>query len=308
VTAKLTYFVAKPEGRHKLGVRLFTLLYVLVIVWAAAYGFDYYRLPLAERAFHPLNHQLRPSGPVGIRLAILGVITFFGIYIYPFRKRWKWLARIGKTRNWLDVHVVMGTAAPVLITFHAAFRMHGLAGTAYWIMLVVVASGFVGRYLYAQIPRRLNAAELTLQEMHSMAAELAEELKNQSLLSTEELEPLLAVPSKQDVERLSVPSALLLMFMCDLKRPFHAARVRRRAVADLGRIRTIWGLLPSNHANLEKVIDLARQRSWMATKLSFMAKTQQVFHLWHVVHRPFSISFAILAIVHICVALTMGYF
>jgi hypothetical protein len=76
----------------------------------------------------------------------------------------------------------------------------------------------------------------------------------------------------------------------------------------LGRIRTFWGLLPSNQANLEKVIDLARQRSWMATKLSFMAKTQQVFHLWHVVHRPFSISFAILAIVHICVALTMGYF
>jgi hypothetical protein len=159
-----------------------------------------------------------------------------------------------------------------------------------------------------RFPRRLNAAELTLQEMHSMAAELAEELKNQSLLSAEELEPLLAVPSKQDVERLSVPSALLLMFMCDLKRPFHAARVRRRAVAGLGRIRTFWGLLPSNQANLEKVIDLARQRSWMATKLSFMAKTQQVFHLWHVVHRPFSISFAILAIVHICVALTMGYF
>jgi hypothetical protein len=308
VTAKLTYFVAQPEGRHKLGVRLFILMYVLVIVWAAAYGIDYYRLPLAARAFHPLNHQLRPSGSIGIRLAIMGVITFFGIYIYPFRKRWKWLARIGKTRNWLDVHVVMGTAAPVLITFHAAFRMHGLAGTASWIMLVVTASGFVGRYLYAQIPRRLNAAELSLQEMHNMAAELAEELQNQSLVSAEELEPLLAVPAKQDVERLSVPSALLLMLTCDMKRPFHAARVRRRAVAGLGRIRTIWGLLPSNQANLEKVIELARQRSWMATKLSFMAKTQQVFHLWHVVHRPFSISFAILAIVHICVALTMGYY
>ena len=198
--------------------------------------------------------------------------------------------------------------SPVLITFHAAFRMHGLAGTAYWIMLVVTASGFVGRYLYAQIPRRLNAAELSLQEMHNMAAELAEELQNQSLVSAEELEPLLAVPAKQDVERLSVPSALLLMLTCDIKRPFHAARVRRRAVAGLGRIRTIWGLLPSNQANLEKVIELARQRSWMATKLSFMAKTQQVFHLWHVVHRPFSISFAILAIVHICVALTMGYY
>jgi hypothetical protein len=241
-------------------------------------------------------------------MALLGVVSFLFIYIYPFRKRWKWLARIGKTRNWLDVHVVMGTAAPVLITFHAAFRMHGLAGTAYWIMLVVTASGFVGRYLYAQIPRRLNAAELSLQEMQNMTAELAEQLHNQSLVSAEELKPLLSGPSKQEVERMSVPSALMLMFICDLKRPFRAARVRRGAITDLGRIRTIWGLLPSNHASLENVIDLARQRSWMAAKVSFMAKTQQVFHLWHVVHRPFSISFAILAIVHICVALTMGYY
>ena len=308
MTAKLTYYVAQPEGRHKLGVRVFILLYVLVIAWVAVYGFGYYRLPLAARAFHPLNHQLRPSGAIGIRLAILGVISFLFIYIYPFRKRWKWLSRIGKTRNWLDVHVVMGTAAPVLITFHAAFRMHGLAGTAYWIMLVVTASGFVGRYLYAQIPRRLNAAELSLQEMHSMTAELAEQLHNQSLVSAEEMGQLLAVPSKQEVERLSVPSALLLMLTCDMKRPFLAARVRRRAVTGFGRVSTVWGLLPSNQKNLEQVIDLARQRSWMATKLSFMAKTQQVFHLWHVVHRPFSISFAILAIVHICVALTMGYY
>jgi hypothetical protein len=308
VTANWTYYVAKPEGRHKLGVRLFISLYVLVIVWAAVHGFSYYRLPLAARPFHALNRQLRPSGAIGIRLAIFGVISFIGIYIYPFRKRWKWLARIGKTRNWLDVHVVMGTAAPVLITFHAAFRMHGLAGTAYWIMLVVTASGFVGRYLYAQIPRRLNAAELTLQEMHNMTAELAEQLHNQSVVSAEDMKPLLAVPSKQEVERRSIPSALLLMLICDMKRPFLAARVRRRTVTGFERILTAGGLLPSSHSSLEKVIGLARQRSWMATKISFMAKTQQVFHLWHVVHRPFSISFAILAIVHICVALTMGYY
>ncbi len=308
MTAKLTYYVAQPEGRHKLGVRLFILLYILVIVWAAVYGFGYYRLPLAARAFHPLNRQLRPSGVIGIRLALLGVASFCVIYIYPFRKRWKWLARIGKTPNWLDVHVVMGTGAPVLITFHAAFRMHGLAGTAYWIMLMVTASGFVGRYLYKQIPRRLNAADLSLQEMQNMTAELAERLQEQSLVSAEELKPLLSVPARQEVERLSVPSALLLMLTCDLKRPFRAARVRRRAMTGFGKIRTIGGLLPSNQANLEKVIDLARRRSWMATKISFMAKTQQLFHLWHVVHRPFSISFAILAIVHICVALTMGYY
>jgi hypothetical protein len=308
MTATWTYYIARPEGRHKLGVWLAAFLYLSVIVAVAAYGFDYYRLPLAARAFHPLNRQLRPHGTIGIRLGFLGVVSFCGIYLYAIRKRWKWLGNVGKTRNWLAVHVVMGTGAPVLITFHSAFRMHGLAGAAYWIMLAVAGSGFVGRYLYAQIPRRLNAAELSLQEMQNMTAELTEQLQSQSLVSAEELKPLLSVPTKEEVECRSVPSALLLMLTCDLKRPFRLARVRRRAVTGFRRIGTIWGLLPSRQANLEKVIDLARRQSWMATKISFLAKTQQVFHLWHVIHRPFSYSFAILAMVHICVALTMGYY
>jgi hypothetical protein len=70
----------------------------------------------------------------------------------------------------------------------------------------------------------------------------------------------------------------------------------------------MWGLLPSHQEGLEKVIDLARRRSWISTKISFLARTQQVFNLWHVVHRPFSYAFAILICVHIGVALLMGYF
>jgi len=87
----------------------------------------------------------------------------------------------------------------VLITFHAAFKMRGLAGTAYWIMMAVVASG---SYLYAQIPRRINAAELSLQDMQAMTGELTDQLQGQSLVSAEELKPLLAVPAKEEVDRL----------------------------------------------------------------------------------------------------------
>jgi hypothetical protein len=32
-----------------------------------------------------------------------------------------------------------------------------------------------------------------------------------------------------------------------------------------------------------------------------------VFHLWHVIHRPFSYSFAILSILHVTVVLLLGY-
>ena len=34
----------------------------------------------------------------------------------PIGKRWRWLGRIGKTRNWLDFHVLAGILGPCLIT------------------------------------------------------------------------------------------------------------------------------------------------------------------------------------------------
>lgn len=308
MTANFSDYFLTPAGRHRATVWLLAACYFAVIAWTVAHGFSYYRLPLAERAYHPLNRELRPSGAVGIKLGLLGVASFLGIFLYAIRKRSKTLSRVGKTKNWLDIHVVMGISAPVVITLHAGFRMRGVAGVSYWIMIAVMLSGIVGRYLYAQIPRRINAAELSLQEMQGMTNELTEQLQQQNLVSAEELKPLLAVPAKGAVEAMPVVAALLLMMSCDLKRPFLVARIRRRFLSSAEKLNTCWGLRASPHAGLEKIIDLARRRSWMSTKISFLAKTHQVFHLWHVVHRPFSYSFAILVCVHISVALLMGYF
>lgn len=308
MTATWTNVILTPAGRHRVGVWVLLAFYVAIIGWTVVHGFSYYRLPLQERPYHPLYRELRPSGRVGIELGLLGVASFLGIFLYAIRKRWKPLGRIGKTKNWLDVHVVMGISAPVLITFHAGFKMRNLAGVSYWIMMAVMLSGIVGRYLYAQIPRRINTAELSLKDMLGMTEELTAELQNQSLVSAAELKPLLAVPSKQEVEAMPVALAILLMMSCDLKRPFLVARIRRRALSGADMFTTLWGLRPSPEAGLEKVIDLARRRSWIATKISFLAKTHQLFHLWHVVHRPFSYSFAILVCVHVTVALLMGYF
>jgi hypothetical protein len=42
--------------------------------------------------------------------------------------------------------------------------------------------------------------------------------------------------------------------------------------------------------------------------MAFLERVQQVFHLWHVVHRPFSYSFVALVAIHITVVLLLGYF
>ena len=78
--------------------------------------------------------------------------------------------QIGTTRHWLDIHVLMGLTAPFIIAFHSTLKFKGIAGMAFWIMFAVSASGVVGRYLYAQIPRKVTTAELSMKELQELQA------------------------------------------------------------------------------------------------------------------------------------------
>jgi hypothetical protein len=279
-----------------------------LIVTLSVAGFDYYRLDLTARADSSWHPVLRPSGSVGLRLGMLGFVLYCVLFLYPIRKRWKWLASIGKTRHWLDFHALVGITAPILVTFHSAFKLGGLVGIAYWIMIAVALSGFVGRYLYAQIPRSLSMAQLTFGELETQAAELAETLGRQALLRGEELAPLLRVPSPAEIRRMSLMKFLLTILTLDLARPFLVSRLRRRVLKGAALVTTLGGWLPSGNTDLEMVIATARSQSWLRAKMAFLERTQQLFHLWHVVHRPFSYSFAALVMVHIGVVLLLGYY
>src|SRR6202008_3582154 len=121
-------------------------------------------------------------------------------FLYPLRKVWPWLSRQGSAKHWLDNHVLLGLAAPFVIAFHASFKFRGFAGMAFWIMVAVSASGVIGRYLYAQIPRSLNAAEISMKELQEMQEGMAQDLAKQNLLPQADLRSLLRLPSRERVE------------------------------------------------------------------------------------------------------------
>jgi hypothetical protein len=244
-----------------------------------------------------------------VKLGLLGATLFCCLYAYPIRKRWKFLQRFGKTKNWLDFHVLFGISAPLIITVHSSFKLQGLAGIAYWLMMAVMASGFIGRYFYAQIPRRLDAAALTLDEVRDLCSSTRSEISRQNIFSEDQLRPVLATSDLERIERLSLLSAIVAMVWMDLCRPFRLAALRRRASTSLmERLKMAGGLLSSSNRELEEAVRLVRRQSWLLAKMSFLGKTNQVFQLWHVVHRPFSYSFAVLAVIHIGLVLLLGYY
>ena len=295
------------ERGHRTRLFLAWMLALAVVLVIAGYGFNYYTLSAAQRPFSPKHETLRPSGAIGMKLGMLGVFLFFLIYLYPLRKSWGWLGKQGNSRHWLDFHVVLGTTAPFIIAFHSSFKFGNIAGMAFFSMLAVTLSGFVGRYLYSQIPRGLSAAELSKKEMEEKEETLRKELAEQKMAFGFCVDALYHLPTPTQVASTTMVEALLSMFLIDFKRPFQVSLVRLQAAGFGSWLFSLCGLLPTRDQKLERAIRVARTQSALSKRILYLKRTQQVFQLWHVIHRPFSYAFAILALLHIGIALFMGY-
>jgi hypothetical protein len=292
--------MSDAKKQHRRLLMMIAALIVAFILALIMYGADYYGLSQADRPSSPKHHLLKPSGAVGINLGILGVLMLCGIFLYPLRKRWGWLQKQGDSKHWLDHHVVLGVAAPICIAFHSSFKFRGLAGIAFWVMVAVSLSGLIGRYLYAQIPRQVETAEVSLKIFHEV-------LERQGILPQAELRRLCQLPAPNQASRRSPLAALGYMVSSDLVRPFRIARLKITVMGAGGGIRSLLGLRRKN-AHLEGVISLARKQALLSRRIVFLSHAQRVFKLWHVVHRPFSYAFAVLALVHVAVAMLLGFF
>jgi hypothetical protein len=298
--------IAKGDVLRSLLLGIVVCAIAALLLFLAVYGFSYYSLGVEGRSLSPLHAELRSSGTIGLKLGFLSVGMFACLFVYPLRKRIKCLANIGKTKHWLNFHILIGITTPLVVTFHTTFRTHGLAGLAYWTMIAVAVSGFVGKYVYAKIPRRRNSVALSMAELEAQAASLAATLEDATLFRAEDLAPLVAVPSPEAVRSMNLPALLWTMLRIDLTRPLLVGRLRRRVLHGSQRIVTLGGLLASHDCGLESVVSIVRRQSRLRVAIAFLDRTERVFHLWHVVHRPFSITFVVLIAVHIGVALAMG--
>jgi len=299
---------ADPNRLHRLRLKMAYLLAITGTLALLVYGFGYYWSSPELRALSPKHDYLKPSGTIGLRLGMFGFVLFLLIFLYPLRKKWAWLGRQGSSRRWLDFHVLLGLLAPVVITFHSSFKFSGIAGVAYWIMIVVALSGVVGRYIYAQIPRSLNSAELSFQEAQEQSSRIGAQLKSTGILSARDVDALLRLSDLKKIESISLLGALWKMLLFDLGFPFRVWRLRQKMLWSQRKWWSLVGFGRSESAVLERAVSMAREQALLTKKILFLSKSHRMLHLWHIIHRPFSYSFAVLASIHVILMLMLGYY
>ncbi len=109
----------------------------------------------------------------GHTLGILGfVLMIFTETLYSLRKRTR-LASWGKMSEWLQFHIFTGLVGPYMVLLHTSWKFNGLAGAVTLLTMIVVLSGFIGRYIYTQIPRTTDGIEIDTPLGGAQAAAIA---------------------------------------------------------------------------------------------------------------------------------------
>jgi len=262
-------------------------------------GFGYYSAPLGERLRDPLHPWLKPGGPMGLAFGLAGFLMFVFMWLYPLRKKVRWLAWTGKLGGWLRIHIIAGLWIPLVVAVHAAWRFEGMIGLGYWAMLIVTLSGVVGRYLYVRIPHTYNGIELSLEDVAAERAALVTRISSALGVTPADVHEMLA---------LEPPSEQKLSWIQTLMKLYKDDRARARAMQ---RLRREWlhsgpGRRHLDSRTMKQVLSLARREMGLQQQARMLDATRVVFGYWHVAHRPVAVTALVAVTVHVIVAVMIG--
>jgi hypothetical protein len=272
--------------------RLALALVGLLAIGLFVYGYDYYRLDLAERVHHTEFRALHPSGKLGYLYGVLGsCLLVFNLTYLLRRKLPRW--RLGSMPAWLDAHVVSGLGAYVLVAFHSAFQQRTLlASGTFWSLTVVALTGLVGRYLKALTPRpELERLEGNLIALDAISSGLGSDIRRRLLL---------APPT--DIG--AAPS--LARCLGTLPAWRNDARARTRTIdeaVDAAYAENPHALL----AEISMVTELLDETAQLALQDVCSVAATALLRSWRSLHRFLAIMMMTTVVVHIATAWSFGY-
>ncbi len=265
----------------------------VAIGWLLAQGLSYYLTPLIERSHHPGYWEWKPGGRLGHTLGVVGSTLMVLMLGYSLRKRAGALRRLGPMSRWLDVHMLFGIVGPLLVVLHSSFKVQGLVALSFWSMIIVAASGVFGRYLYLQIPRTRAGEEMNLAALERVDTDLGERLRREFRLSDDTVARLETLAAGAPVEG-GLFRTLLRILTDDLTR---GRRLRAFATA-------CRGVPVSVRREFERVL---RAKAEARRRILLWSRLHDLFHYWHVAHKPFAVVMYVFMLLHVAVALWTGY-
>lgn len=280
---------------HRIYIGTMVAIGFATFVFLAYWGFSYYQTDITERPFHDDHTLMKPSGPIGHGLGIIGTLMILiGVFSYIGRKKKKFLPRVGALKHWLEFHIFLCSVGPILILFHTAFKFGGIVSISFWSMVAVVLSGVIGRFIYIQIPRTIQGRELSRVEIQSMKDDLSEKLKAQYGIEETVYNQLRGATVVQ------LPDRELGLWERIREQRKESAQARKRVHEVLQQA----SLTKHDKRGIMKLVNHEMRITGRINRLQTM---QQLFKYWHVAHLPFALVMLVIMVIHVAITLAFGY-
>jgi hypothetical protein len=249
-----------------------------------------------------LERYITPQRGVGYWLGIIGGSMMLLLLGYSARKRAPWLAWLGGIPAWFEFHMVLGVLGPILVLFHANFSLGATnSNVALICMLLVAASGVVGRYIYTRLHARLDGHEDTVEQLKAVG----DRLRSQSTMIAF-LPGLLDTIDRVEKRLIEPPRGFGRRFLHLISGAPRMALARwlirreiKRAVAVKVTSRETALVAEHKHRIAAAARGYANRRLEAGRRMAEYQVYARLFSLWHVLHIPLFFMLLVAGIVHV---------
>lgn len=241
--------------------------------------------------------DITPSSGTGYMLGITGGLMMLATLLYPLRKFWKPLQRAGAVRIWFQVHMALGFLGPALVIIHSNFSLGSANGkVAMVVMLLIVASGIVRRYLYGKIFAGANEHGLDAVQLFADSGIVRVALGD-SMSQAPRIDAQLASYEVDVKSRLRtlLGSLGVVISRRRSKRCFDSILRECDSVLAIRALREGWSTarLGRHRSQVENQLRSYFQTVERAARMHFL---KRLFDLWHLLHLPLFL-FLVMAVV-----------
>jgi hypothetical protein len=249
---------------------------------------------LLYAGLHRRDNYMTPEMGLGYWLGIAGSVMMLVLLLYPLRKRFRGLEWLGRVGDVFRIHMVLGIFGPLLVVLHTNFKLGAPnSNVALFAMLSVVASGIIGRFLYAHIHVGLYGRKAELTDLISDAQAI------KAMFGSDQV----AGPELQKALQRFEAGSLAKAGLFDALRYGGATRRGRRELTGillpmLARQSVVERLPPTVAKDRQDAALLHLEEYLSAIRKAAAFKVyERMFALWHVMHMPmfFLLIFAALA-------------
>ena len=217
-------------------------------------------------------------------VGLLGGFTMLCSIFYALLKRIKFINALGKNETWYYAHLICGIVGPLLIVFHTSFHIKSInSGVASFTLLIILLSGFFGRYIFTLLSYQAHRVYLQIGEIELA---LVSDLAQYNCSTTKNIKSSL---TRLTVNGLKKPKTWWKNFLQMIKVPLMAIAFYRTFKRD---IRKLYNQI-AQHENWSRSErrkkrrtnkKMARRYAKKILWLSILSMMQNVLHNWRTLH------------------------